>query len=114
MPERRSQGLVVAPRRLLALSVALVLAQAATLAWAERPTGYGTVNRNAATTAELTLDLPPGKLHTATVCLDGHLFAVATVLGHGSAAAPSVAITQVYRATDGANRPADCGNTPHR
>jgi len=71
------------------------------------PADFGTVHRNAAVTAELTRDLPPGKLHAATVCLDGHLFAVTTVLGHGTGT-PAVAVTQVYAAQEGRSVPATC------
>jgi len=78
------------------------------------PMDFGTSSRNAEATAEITLELPPGKLHAATLCLDGHLFAVTTVLGHGStAAAPAVAVTQVFTRRDGRSLPATCRPTPN-
>jgi hypothetical protein len=99
MSERKPMGLAAAG---LALAAAAAVAGPGSL-------DFGTSSRNAQATAEMTLELPPGKLHAATLCLDGHLFAVTTVLGHGStAAAPAVAVTQVYTQRDGRSLPATC------
>jgi hypothetical protein len=95
-------------RRVARVAGLVALAQAgAAAAQGGGPADFGTVHRNAAVTAELTRELPPGKLHAATVCLDGYLFAVTTVLGHGSGT-PAVAVTQVYAAQDGSTVPATC------
>lgn len=53
-------------------------------------------------------DLAPGRLGAAVVCLDGHAFAVAAMMGHGSTATPSVGIVQVFDDRGGQPVPARC------
>lgn len=74
---------------------------------AKRFEPYGEVSRNAQMSAELSEDLPPGKLHLSMICLDGYRFAVASIIGP-SAAAPAVGMTQVYEAINGQVVPARC------
>jgi len=69
---------------------------------------YGDWSKNAKVIAYAASDIPPGRLGAAMICLDGYRFAVAGMLGHGSASAPSVAITQVFANQQGESVPASC------
>jgi hypothetical protein len=53
-------------------------------------------------------DVPPGRLGATVVCLDGYKFAVAAMMGLGSAAGSSVAMVQVMEDRDGRLVPAAC------
>ena len=58
--------------------------------------------------AEVTADLPPGKVSATLICLRGFQFAVGAILGHGTSASPAVSLVQVYAHSGEKLRPATC------
>jgi hypothetical protein len=106
MPNR---SLLLPKRRLLVsctLSTTLVCVPAAVNA-AKRFEPYADIGRNAQIIAELSQELPPGRLHASMICLDGFRFAVTSILGP-STAPPAVSMTQVYEASTNQAVPARC------
>jgi len=88
------------------LGTTLVCVPAAVNA-AKRLEPYADVSHNAQIIAELSQELPPGRLHASMLCLDGFRFAVTSILGAG-AAPPAVSMTQVYEASTNQAVPARC------
>ena len=97
------------PARRRALCAALIAGLTAPAAIAaQRHPGFGAEQHNASINAEISQDLPPGRLQATLLCLDGFRFAVTAILGHGAAATPAIGMTQVYEERDGRVVPASC------